>query len=44
MVENVASMPNDARDEMIRQLYGIDPIMINSELVSAQNRKRFYWA
>lgn len=44
MVENVASMPLEAKEEMIRELYGIEPVMINSSLVSAQNRKRFYWA
>jgi len=30
------------RDEITRIL-GVEPVMINSTLVSAQNRKRLYW-
>jgi DNA (cytosine-5)-methyltransferase 3A len=30
------------RDEITR-IIGVEPIMINSALVSAQNRKRLYW-
>lgn len=40
--ENVASMPKADRDIITREL-GVEPIMINSALVSAQQRKRLYW-
>jgi site-specific DNA-cytosine methylase len=40
--ENVASMPLNQKNE-ISQLLGVEPIMINSALVSAQTRKRLYW-
>lgn len=42
LLENVASMSKENCDEMTR-LMGVEPIMINSALVSAQNRKRLYW-
>lgn len=42
LFENVASMRKDIRAE-ISKLIGVDYIMINSALVSAQNRKRLYW-
>jgi DNA-cytosine methyltransferase len=42
VLENVASMPKEAKDEMTR-LMGVEPIMINAALVSAQNRKRLFW-
>lgn len=42
ILENVASMPKDAREEISR-LMGVEPIMINAALVSAQNRKRLFW-
>jgi len=42
LLENVASMSNAARDEISR-LLGVEPIRINSSLVSAQNRDRYYW-
>lgn len=29
--------------DKISEVLGIEPIMINSNLVSAQNRKRLYW-
>jgi len=29
--------------EYINNLFGVEPILINSALVSAQNRKRYYW-
>lgn len=29
--------------EYVNSLFGVEPIMINSSLVSAQNRKRYYW-
>ena len=42
LLENVASMHNRDRD-MISNILGVEPIMINSALVSAQQRKRYYW-
>jgi len=42
ILENVASMPKEARDEISKEL-GVEPIMINAALVSAQNRKRLFW-
>ncbi len=42
ILENVASMPKDAKNEISR-LMGVEPIMINATLVSAQNRKRLFW-
>jgi site-specific DNA-cytosine methylase len=41
MLENV-KMKKEWRD-IITQLMGVEPIEINSALVSAQNRKRLYW-
>lgn len=41
LLENVI-MKNDIRDA-ISQLMGVEPIRINSALVSAQNRERYYW-
>ena len=47
LLENVASMRNEDRDAITAVLRGIYPetecIMINSALVSAQRRKRYYW-
>ena len=40
--ENVASMPHNIRAYITDEL-GVEPILINSALVSAQNRKRLYW-
>ncbi|MDX2361996.1 MAG: DNA (cytosine-5-)-methyltransferase [Crocinitomicaceae bacterium] len=40
--ENVASM-RDTDKKVITELLGVQPIMINSNLVSAQTRKRLYW-
>lgn len=42
LLENNVGMPDEAYEE-ISQLMGCYPIMINSALVSAQSRKRFYW-
>ena len=42
LLENVASMKKSDRDEITR-IIGVEPIMINSSLVSAQNRKLLYW-
>lgn len=41
-LENVESMTNEDRD-IITNLLGVEPIMIDSSLVSAQDRKRYYW-
>lgn len=47
LLENVASMRNEDRDaitETLRKIYpDTECIMINSALVSAQQRKRYYW-
>ena len=40
--ENNKSMSNAIRDS-IRQAFGFEEICINSALVSAQNRNRYYW-
>lgn len=42
ILENVASMKKVDRDIITEEL-GVEPIMINSALVSAQQRKRLYW-
>lgn len=42
LLENNVGMPQDAYEEISR-LMGCYPIKINSALVSAQTRKRFYW-
>lgn len=42
ILENVNSMPKESKDA-ISQLLGIQPVMINANLVSAQNRKRLFW-
>jgi DNA-cytosine methyltransferase len=42
VLENVASMKKESRDQ-ISELLGLEPIMINSNLLTAQNRKRYYW-
>lgn len=42
MLENVASMSRADRDK-ITEVLGVEPILINSALVSAQQRKRLYW-
>ena len=42
LLENVASMKKADR-ETITMIIGVEPIMINSALVSAQQRKRLYW-
>jgi DNA (cytosine-5)-methyltransferase 3A len=40
--ENVASMPRQDRDMITKEL-GVEPVMINAALVSAQSRKRLFW-
>lgn len=42
ILENVASMPKEAKETITKTL-GVEPIMINAALVSAQNRKRLFW-
>lgn len=42
LLENVASMSKENRD-IITQTLGVEPVLINSALVSAQQRKRLYW-
>jgi DNA-cytosine methyltransferase len=42
ILENVASMPKEAK-QIITEALGVEPIMINAALVSAQNRKRLFW-
>jgi DNA (cytosine-5)-methyltransferase 3A len=42
ILENVNSMPKEARIQ-ITEIMGVEPIMINASLVSAQNRKRLFW-
>lgn len=42
LYENVASMKDEDRDIITREL-GVEPILIDSNLVSAQDRERYYW-
>jgi DNA (cytosine-5)-methyltransferase 3A len=42
VLENVNSMPKEAK-AIITKALGVEPIMINAALVSAQNRKRLFW-
>ena len=42
LYENNNSMSNAIREGITREL-GVQPIMINSALVSGQNRERLYW-
>ena len=42
LYENNFSISKEIKKEITKEL-GVDPIMINSGLVSAQNRKRMYW-
>lgn len=42
LFENVASMKQSDKDTITEAL-GVEPILINSALVSAQQRKRLYW-
>lgn len=42
ILENVASMPKEARDIITKEM-GVEPIMIDAALVSAQRRKRLFW-
>ncbi|QFP93314.1 UNVERIFIED_ORG: hypothetical protein Xoosp15_49 [Xanthomonas phage Xoo-sp15] len=40
--ENVGSMKNSDK-AVITEYLGVEPLLINSNLVSAQNRQRYYW-
>jgi DNA (cytosine-5)-methyltransferase 3A len=40
--ENVASMKDSERD-VITQALGVEPIMLDASLISAQVRKRYFW-
>jgi len=42
VLENVASMPKADRDIITKEM-GVEPILINASLVSAQCRKRLFW-
>jgi DNA-cytosine methyltransferase len=42
ILENVASMPRKDRDIITANL-GVEPIMIDAALVSAQSRRRLFW-
>lgn len=42
LFENVESMKDSDRD-IITEALGVDPIMINSSVFTAQERKRYYW-
>lgn len=42
VLENVASMSKESRAK-ITEIMGVEPILINAALVSAQSRKRLFW-
>ena len=42
ILENVASMKKEDKD-IITELMGVEPVMFNASLVSAQTRKRYFW-
>lgn len=43
VLENVASMSQEDRDIITKEL-GVEPVMIDAALVSAQQRKRYFWS
>lgn len=43
VLENVASMKKIDKDKITEYLFGIEPVKIDSSLLTAQQRKRFYW-
>ena len=43
ILENVASMSKESKNIITKELFNIEPIIINSALLTAQNRKRLYW-
>ena len=42
LLENVASMKHECRD-IISSYLGVQPVLINSNCFSAQDRPRYYW-
>ena len=42
VLENVASMPKKDRDIITKEL-GVEPVLFDASLVSAQSRKRLFW-
>ena len=42
ILENVASMPKKDKDIITKEM-GVEPVMFNAALVSAQSRKRLFW-
>lgn len=42
LFENVESMKDNDRD-VITEALGVEPVMINSSVFTAQDRKRYYW-
>jgi DNA (cytosine-5)-methyltransferase 3A len=42
ILENVASMPKKDKDIITKEM-GVEPVMFNASLVSAQSRKRLFW-
>ena len=42
ILENVASMPKKDKDIITKEM-GVEPILIDAALVSAQSRKRLFW-
>jgi site-specific DNA-cytosine methylase len=42
VLENVESMTDENRDVITKEM-GVEPIMIDATLVSAQQRKRYFW-
>lgn len=42
LLENNYGMPQEAK-QIITDLLGVEPVLINSKCFSAQNRKRLYW-
>jgi DNA (cytosine-5)-methyltransferase 3A len=42
VLENVASMPKEARETITKEI-GVEPVLIDAGLVSAQRRKRLFW-
>lgn len=42
ILENVASMPKEDKD-VITEALGVEPVLFNASLVSAQSRKRLFW-
>lgn len=43
ILENVASMSKESKESISKELFSIEPILINSSLLTAQQRKRLYW-